>query len=100
MPPKKKFKQLSVPKWVDEIQDDCLYEILVAAHVTRRSAIRNGAMNYQACRSILESADAVMDQIEYGRYGGSIACQKATAALRKYHSALECVTPVRGSPGL
>lgn len=90
-----KRRNVSFPKWIDDIDDDCLRVILEEAVVARRRVIRAGSDNPR-CRGAFRSAEATMDQLEYGRIRGAQAHKRATDAVRKYATALECATPSTG----
>lgn len=87
MPAKRRYSQ--VPRWIDELDDRCLYEVAIEAWVARRSAVRAGADKDDRARRILAAADQTMDQVASGRVTGQRACRLAATATRKYNSALE-----------
>ena len=84
---------LDVPEWVEELENECLREILIESLFTRAKAIRFGAWSIRRVRNVILSADATVEQIRMGRYRKeSDACNKATTTMRKYASAYEHVT--------
>lgn len=92
MPPKKK-NMLMAPRWVDALDNDCLWETVREALQAKASAIRQGAEEHKACRAVMRSADKTIDAIEKGDVQGTEACKKAAVAVRKYSTALECARP-------
>jgi hypothetical protein len=86
-------KTLSLPAWVDKLDDTCLETTVIEALVARDYAIRMGAERHKPCKSMLRAADATLDQIADGRIVGRLAWKRAADALRKYTSAAECAHP-------
>lgn len=80
--------RLGLPSWVRDVKDVCLQKVLVEAIVARDSAISSGAERYVTTRKILDSGDATMEQVQFGRYVGADACKRVADALRKYMEAL------------
>lgn len=86
-------KDITFPSWVSALRDDCLTESVKEALLARNSALRSGALEDKNCAAAFRSADATIDQIEFGRVIGRVACQKATTAMRKFTVAAECALP-------
>jgi len=86
---------LYVADWIDGLGNECLSEMLVEALVARRSAIRAGALAHRATKSIIESGDATLEQIKYGRYRGTPACKRAATIIRKYTEAMDLASEKR-----
>lgn len=93
MPIKKRLGELSAPEWVDAIEDECLWEIVMEAYVARLSATRRGADDDPSCDAVLRSGDTTMQMIRDGRIRGREECRKAASAVRKYNTAAECARP-------
>lgn len=68
--------------WAGELDDACLFEVVLEAVMARASAIRH-AGNARA----IAAGDAVLEGIKSGRVTGSRACKKAAVAVRKYNRA-------------
>jgi len=89
-------KDIAFPEWVENIDDACLSEAVKEALIARSSAIRSGALkSHKVCKAKFESAETTIEQIEFGRVTGAIACKKAATAMRKYAVADECAEPSR-----
>ena len=87
-------KNIMFPEWVENTPDACLSEALKEALLARNSAIGSGVLKSgKACKASFESAENTIEQIEFGRVHGSVACRKAATAMRKYTVAAECAEP-------
>jgi hypothetical protein len=70
---------ISLAPWVNDLDDACLYEVVVEALTARVSAERRGGNP-----SAIAAGDVALDLIRTGRVHGDQACKKAAVALRKY----------------
>jgi hypothetical protein len=84
-------RDFNFPAWVDALGDACLIETTKEALIARETAKRAGALENKRCREIFRSADATLDQIEFGRARDARAC--AATAVRKFTAAAGCRRP-------
>lgn len=70
---------MKLAPWVDELDDLCLYEVVLQALTARVSAMR-----HNGDARIIAAGDAALDAVSSGRVTGDQACKKAAVALRKY----------------
>jgi hypothetical protein len=91
--PHKEVDPNRIPDWVGQIEDDCLASLMMEVLVARHKAIEDGANHKLACRGHFRSAEATLEQLQYGRLKGRDAWKKASDALRKYSVARECAHP-------
>jgi hypothetical protein len=89
MPRKRIDSFIIVHEWIENLDDQCLANMLVEALVARHFAVKAGAKKHKATRAAIDTGDATVEQIEYGRVSGASACRKAATALRKYTQALD-----------
>ena len=89
--PHKNF--LKYPKWVEDLDDECLKTGVIEALVARQSAIVHGALENRACKAVFSAAEATLDKIRDGSVTGEVAWKKADDALQKYTTARECAAP-------
>lgn len=84
MPARKKEydEAVQVASWIDALDSSCLREVVTEAFVARRMAVRAKGSD-----KIIASGDSTLEQIQFGKYTGDKACQKATVALRKFDEA-------------
>lgn len=83
--------------WVNELweQDPCLGRIVIEAVVARQAALKAGANKPEAprsCRRAFESAETTLDAVRLGKVapGTDAAWRRASDALRKYTTSLDC----------
>jgi hypothetical protein len=86
-------KDITFPPWVERLGDDCLAESVKEALLARSTAVRSGALKDKHCKPVFRSADTTIEQIEFGRVSGPLACTKAVTAMRKFATAAECAAP-------
>lgn len=86
-------RNIIFPAWSEDLPDTCLRKVVRQAVIARSDAVDNGALKHKSCRAVFESADKTLDQIEFHRITGDIACTKAATALRKFNTAAECGHP-------
>jgi hypothetical protein len=93
-------KEVAFKPWVQEISavDQCLGRIVKEAMVARDAAVEAGAATKGAsrkCRAVFNSAENTIAAVRDGRIkpGSDAAWKRATDALRKYTSALDCADP-------
>jgi hypothetical protein len=65
--------------WVNNIENLCLYEVVLEALTARVSAVR-----HDGDPKMIAAGDATLEAISSGRVAGDLACRKAAVALRKY----------------
>jgi len=92
--------------WVDDLvgddgrPDTCLQNVVDEALVTRRAALRAGALDHPACAADVRAGDATLAHVRTGEIAGSFACKRAADALRSYNTAGECAKPTGRRRGL
>ena len=86
-------RRIPWPLWVERIGSECLQTTVKEALHARDAAVDGGAERHTACARVLRAADATLDQIEFDRVTGRLACRKAADALRKFNTAAECAHP-------
>ena len=68
--------------WVKGLDSVCLQKIVEEALIARTDALRAGGTP-----GVIRSGTRTLERIEFGKYTGDEACQKATVALRKFDEA-------------
>jgi len=93
MPPRKRYRVLNRPPWVEQIDDQCLRDVVTEALIAADYAREHGAGKDRVCKRILASGDAIIDQLASGKVPRERRCLTASAALRKYTTADQCILP-------
>jgi hypothetical protein len=81
--------------WVSELDSQCLREMVVEALLARISAVRA-----DGDPGLIASGTKTIEGIQYGRYSGDDACQKASVALRKFSRAYLAVPGADDGPSM
>jgi hypothetical protein len=84
MPARKKEYDavFTIAPWITNLGNPCLEQMVAEAFLARNSAVKARGDD-----KIIAAGDATIERIQFGKYTGDVACQKAATALRRYDEA-------------
>jgi hypothetical protein len=85
--------EIVLPEWIDELGDDRLWDLVIAALRERDWAVGQGADKHPASAAVFRRADVALGTIADKHVTGRAARRKAERLVSRCDPAAKCVQP-------